>query len=245
MESRRRRHDDSTEPTREIKVVVLKCGIESARGRDGGKSQRGERYDRFKKEGSSCTGADGCMWHPWIDPNPPSPPTPASFPGPASSPVHQLPQLPQHAHTSIARVAVQDSIQALLSLVHPRSSRRRQRRPCSSAGWRSHLPPIQVGFDRIVHLSTRAWGASSSTSGPLARQGNKRNETGCTTSLHEGSAAARNPTHRSPAACQGKPMSACLSSRPQPDNHTSRAPAGDQLVWPPWPLRPAVRDHKG
>lgn len=38
MESRKRRHDDSTEQAREIKVVVLKCGIESARGRAGGKS---------------------------------------------------------------------------------------------------------------------------------------------------------------------------------------------------------------
>lgn len=39
------------------------------------------------------------------------------------------------------------------------------------------------------------------------------------------------PTRRSPAH--------------KPGNRTSRAAAADQLVWSPWPLRPAVRDHKG
>lgn len=56
-------------------------------------------------------------------------------------------------------------------------------------------------------------GAQAAQLGPLARQGNKRNETGCTTSLHEGSAAARNPTHRSPIALPGQ-AHVCVPSLP-------------------------------
>lgn len=183
------------------------------------------------------------MWHPWIA-RPPLHPSP----GPASSPAHHCTSSPSslstHAH-SLPWFAFQDSIQTLLSLAHPRSSRRRQRRPCSSAGWRSHLPPIQVGFDRIVHLSTRAWGRKQHNWARWPARTTRGMRQGaqplCTRGLPP---PVTQPTGL-PPLCQGKPCLRALSSRPQPDNHTSRAAAGDRLVWPPWPLRPAVRDHDG
>lgn len=122
MQNRARRHEDSTEPTPEKN---------QSRGRDVESSQpEGRTGKKLTGGGSTSLKKKGppvpklmAAWHPWTAPILlgvlARPPTPASFP--------RSSQLTQRAHTSIARFACQDSIQALLSLVYSRSSRTRQR----------------------------------------------------------------------------------------------------------------------
>lgn len=97
MESRRRRHDDSTGATQEIKVVVKTWNRVSP----------GARWEKVNGRGSTSLKKKGpapmlmAAWHPWMAPIllgvlARSPLHPSS--GPASSAAHALPA-PQHAHT--------------------------------------------------------------------------------------------------------------------------------------------------
>lgn len=103
MESRRRRHDDSTGAAQEIKVVVKTWNRVSPRTR--WEKVNGRGSTSLKKKGPAPTLM--AAWHPWMAPIllgvldcPPLHPSP----GPASSAAHQLYQLPSthartHAHT--------------------------------------------------------------------------------------------------------------------------------------------------
>lgn len=109
------------------KVVFKMWNRVSPRGRTGKKST-GRGSTSLKKKGPTPTLV--AAWHPW---------SPILLGGCASPPLHPpqaqpaQPAQPAHQRTPaprpIARVAFQDSFQALVSLANSRSSRRRQRCP--------------------------------------------------------------------------------------------------------------------
>lgn len=99
----------------------------------------------------------------------------------------------------------------------------------------------------MAHLSTRAWGvkqqAASSKQARWPASAIQEEPRQGAHNLARGAADAAvsiPPVSPLPGLACALPLAAH-----KPDNRTSRAAAGDQLVWHPWPLRHGVRDHRG